>query len=141
MSYEADLAGLEVPTPHSNIQITPYSLYINDRRSRHDTVHQGGSIKIGLDAKWAFNTHAQVQGRDNIQATDFSVFRYQQNYGAQNNTGLFLTNKYAETLGGGCLIESAVAPMTTIWMFALVHRKKNLPFFRRQALYVKQWFF
>lgn len=60
MSYEADLAGLEVPTPHSNIQITPYSLYINDRQARHDTIHHGGSIKIGLDAKWAFNTHAQV---------------------------------------------------------------------------------
>lgn len=60
MTYEAELNKLELPAPHSNIQVLPYGLYINDRQAVHDTVHKSGKLKFGLDAKWAITTHSQV---------------------------------------------------------------------------------
>lgn len=60
MSYAAELTKLELPAAHSNLQILPYGLYFNDRQAAHDTVHIHSKLKIGLDAKWAVNTHSQV---------------------------------------------------------------------------------
>lgn len=60
MTYEAELNKLVPPVPHSNVQVIPFGLYINDRQAAHDTIQHAGKLKFGLDAKWAVTTHSQV---------------------------------------------------------------------------------
>ena len=60
MSYAAELNKLELPSPHSNLQLLPYGLYVNNRQALHDTVQKTRKLKFGLDAKWALTTHSQV---------------------------------------------------------------------------------
>lgn len=60
MSYAAELTKLELPSPHSNFQILPYGLYINDQQRTHDSLQRSSKVKFGLDAKWAPTTHSQI---------------------------------------------------------------------------------
>ncbi len=197
MTYAAELEGLEVPNPKANIQIQPYTLYEDDKVLMNDSLHHTLKPKLGVDVKWAVNTHAQLDltinpdfaqadidepvinlgrsaisfpekrqffldnsglfsvgivptgfrstfiqpfysrtiglneagipvtiqggiryvdrtpnrtlgamylrqiGSDSIKATDFSIARYQKNYGEENNIGVLFTNKYEEPVHAG----------------------------------------
>jgi len=60
MAYGAEIVGLDLPNPKANIQAQPYILYLNDRSLIHDTLSTSSKPKLGIDVKWAINTHSQL---------------------------------------------------------------------------------
>jgi len=69
MTYAAQLKGLELPKPGTNIRIEPYALYQYDRLQdgAETTVNQ--QPKIGGDVKWAINPRSVLDLTFN---TDFA---------------------------------------------------------------------
>ncbi len=60
MTYAAEVSGLEVPSPKANIQVQPYASFVDDQSNIQDTARHTSKPKIGLDVKYALNTHTQI---------------------------------------------------------------------------------
>jgi hypothetical protein len=70
MTYAAKLVGLKLPEASSNIRISPYSLFQNDKNTDASGVNRVTTkVKIGGEAKWAVNPHAVL---DFTLNTDFA---------------------------------------------------------------------
>ena len=70
MTYAAKLVGLKLPEASSNIRISPYSLFQNDKNTDASGVNRVTTkAKIGGEAKWAVNPHAVLDFTVN---TDFA---------------------------------------------------------------------
>jgi hypothetical protein len=70
MTYAAKLVGLKLPEASSNIRISPYSLFQNDKNTDASGVNRVTTkVKIGGEAKWAVNPHAVLDFTVN---TDFA---------------------------------------------------------------------
>ncbi len=70
MTYAAKLVGLKLPEASSNIRISPYSLFQNDKNTDASDVNRVTTkVKIGGEAKWAVNPHAVLDFTVN---TDFA---------------------------------------------------------------------
>lgn len=69
MTYAAQLKGLELPKPSTNIRIEPYTLYQYDRIAEGSTTTVKQQPKIGGDIKWAINPRAVLDLTFN---TDFA---------------------------------------------------------------------
>ncbi len=70
MSYGAELKGLQLPPPSTNIRVQPYSLYQYSQSTNSNNVTTNSStLKFGGEAKWAVNPHAVL---DLTLNTDFA---------------------------------------------------------------------
>lgn len=69
MTYAAELQGLKLPRPSTNIRIEPYALYRYDRRQEGSTAITEHQPKIGGDIKWAITPRAVLDLTIN---TDFA---------------------------------------------------------------------
>jgi len=69
MTYAAELKGLELPRPSTNIRIEPYALYQYDRIADGTQPRTEQQPKIGGDVKWAINPKSVVDLTFN---TDFA---------------------------------------------------------------------
>lgn len=70
MTYGAELKGLQLPPPSTNIRVQPYSLYQYSQSTNSNNVTTNSStLKFGGEAKWAVNPHAVL---DLTLNTDFA---------------------------------------------------------------------
>lgn len=69
MTYAAQLKGLELPNPGTNIRIEPYTLYQYDRVEGSQETSTNHQPKIGGDVKWAFTPRSVLDLTFN---TDFA---------------------------------------------------------------------
>lgn len=69
MTYAAELKGLELPRPSTNIRIEPYLLYQYDRTEENGGEQIQHQPKIGGDVKWAISPRAIL---DLTANTDFA---------------------------------------------------------------------
>lgn len=69
MTYAAQLRGLELPKPGTNIRVEPYTLYQYDRIADGGEVSIDQRPKIGGDVKWAVNPRSVLDLTFN---TDFA---------------------------------------------------------------------
>lgn len=69
MTYAAQLKGLELPKPGTNIRIEPYTLYQYDRVDRGTESILDQKPKLGGDIKWAINPQSVLDITFN---TDFA---------------------------------------------------------------------
>ncbi len=69
MTYAAQLKGLELPKPSTNIRIEPYTLYQYDRIADGTETETRQQPKIGGDVKWAISPRAVLDLTFN---TDFA---------------------------------------------------------------------
>ena len=70
MSYGAELKGLQLPPPSTNIRVQPYSLYQYSQSTNSNNVTTNSStLKFGGEAKWAVTPHAVL---DLTLNTDFA---------------------------------------------------------------------
>ncbi len=69
MTYAAQLTGLVLPKPGTNIRIEPYALYQYDRRVEGAETRVDQQPKIGGDIKWAINPRSVLDLTFN---TDFA---------------------------------------------------------------------
>ncbi len=112
MTYAAELRGLELPKPNSNIRIEPYLLNQLDNIDEGDNITTENTLKLGGDIKWAispksvldltFNTDFAQAEKPNSPTASFAVGRYLQNYGNENNIGGMVTYRHdnaSEALG------------------------------------------
>jgi hypothetical protein len=84
MTYAAQLQGLKLPPPSTNIQIQPYLLFQNEKaRNELGITTQRNALRIGGELKWAINPHAVLDLTVNTDFAQADVDR------AVNNTGRF----------------------------------------------------
>jgi len=70
MSYGAEIKGLTLPPPSTNIRVQPYGLYQYSQSTNSNNVSTSSStFKLGGEAKWALNPHAVL---DLTLNTDFA---------------------------------------------------------------------
>jgi hypothetical protein len=69
MTYAAELRGLTLPRPSTNIRIEPYLLYQYDRLKEGSNTTETQQPKLGGDVKWAINPQSVVDLTFN---TDFA---------------------------------------------------------------------
>lgn len=69
MTYAAQLKGIELPEPSSNVRIEPYSLYQYENLALGNDKTTDGDIKLGGDVKWAINPRSVLDLTFN---TDFA---------------------------------------------------------------------
>ena len=69
MTYAAQLRGLELPKPSTNIRIEPYALYQYDRAKDNQATTINQQPKIGGDVKWAITPRSVLDLTFN---TDFA---------------------------------------------------------------------
>lgn len=69
MTYAAQLKGIKLPKPGTNIRIEPYALFNYSRDKKNTQVSTDNKFKIGGDIKWAINPRSVVDLTFN---TDFA---------------------------------------------------------------------
>ncbi|MGC4103734.1 DUF5916 domain-containing protein [Ferruginibacter sp.] len=70
MTYAAQLKGLELPAPSTNIRVQPYLLFQNDRSvSSQGIANKSSKFKTGGEMKWAINPQSVLDLTFN---TDFA---------------------------------------------------------------------
>ncbi len=69
MTYAAELKGMELPKPSTNIRIEPYALYQYDRITEGEERSTKHRPKVGGDVKWAINPQSVIDLTIN---TDFA---------------------------------------------------------------------
>ncbi len=69
MTYAAQLKGLELPKPSTNIRIEPYALYQYDRTAENSETKVNQQPKFGGDIKWAISPRSVLDLTFN---TDFA---------------------------------------------------------------------
>ncbi|MEM7658562.1 MAG: DUF5916 domain-containing protein, partial [Bacteroidota bacterium] len=69
MTYAAELRGLELPKPSTNIRVEPYALFQSDRITRDGETTVRQQPKFGGDVKWALNPQSVLDLTFN---TDFA---------------------------------------------------------------------
>ncbi len=69
MTYAAQLKGLSLPEPSTNVRIEPYLLYQYDDIKSNGETNSDGDVKLGGDIKWAINPRSVLDLTFN---TDFA---------------------------------------------------------------------